>query len=1234
MKAIKIKKIPVFLTLILILLAIVAETTYMSDFEFRYRTRKFNRILRQKEKIMELCLHGMEPILARGESHGSLSETNLFSLAGQNRITILEYLGNKLVSWSDNDFDVPLLLTDSTYSSPMIFIQNGWFISKTLKAGNETIVALLRLRNDYGFENDIIKNGFLKDYGLPGNVGFSRDEDSSQFKVFTTGGDFVFCLQFPEVKSITYFILLPLLLWIASFFCLIYLVLNIVKYLSVKGRNTVALISCASIFLIIYLLALITRRPAVFFETELFLPYRYTMNLFIPSLGHFAIFSILLAVFSYALYTYLPVREILIRSEKRAIPLITMLLVPGALLFGLYNMVFSHLVFSSNINFETFKVLDLNLFSLVGFISLALLAGVPLLYIFRIFKIIKKPGPWSVIISVFTSSFIFLIFYPGKPEILLPLFIFYFLIVTITWAVGQAKTGLFNKTVIFSLVTGLYSAYMITYLSEKKTEENIKIQLVGYSTENDPFAEHLLLDMWPLISSDSALKQLMDVEYFETSDVDRISDYLRVKYFTGYWGNFNLNLVLCMKGDSLRIEERNEKYDDCFSFFENKVHTSGNQLTGTGFYFVDNMLGRSNYLGRVFFDYNDGRRIGLFMDLYSDINVFQPGYSELLLDKKYHSYARLKEYSFAKYINGEIVLSTGEFSYNKTDEAYINKVTDYRLFNEYTYRHVLYRNGNITVLISRPLTSARDIIISFAYLFAFIVIFSNIILLLASKPVLKTPAGFNFRQKMQLSFIGILLFSFTLVGIVISSLAIRQYQTKHYENLTEKLNSIYIELENKISRERFLSSKWRADDGSTLNEVLVKFSNIFNTDINLYDLYGYLIATSRPEVYYRNLTSHRMDYMAHINLKDLTRSEYFQKEKIGNLNYVSAYRIFYNSDNEILTFLNLPYFRMQSVLAKEISDMVVAVINFTLLLIMIAMSVAVFISGRLTAPLALISSRLASVELGKKSEHLSYRGSDEVGDLVKQYNLMVDELEESALKLARSERESAWREMAKQIAHEIKNPLTPMKLNVQQLLKSWKDGVPGFEKKLEKFTRNQIEYINNLSSIATAFSSFAKIPEPVPVTVDLIEQIKINLELFKNSDNITFRLGWPHSGKLFIYADREQLNGIFSNLIKNSIQSIPPEREGIVKVGIEVVDMKVIVAFADNGTGIPESLKNKMFTPNFTTKSSGTGLGLSIVKRFVESAGGRVWFESEADKGSVFFVEFPLINSDWKPEIG
>ena len=184
--------------------------------------------------------------------------------------------------------------------------------------------------------------------------------------------------------------------------------------------------------------------------------------------------------------------------------------------------------------------------------------------------------------------------------------------------------------------------------------------------------------------------------------------------------------------------------------------------------------------------------------------------------------------------------------------------------------------------------------------------------------------------------------------------------------------------------------------------------------------------------------------------------------------------------------------------------------------------------------------------------------------------------------------------------------------------------MPDFEKRLEKFTKNQIEYIETLSSIASAFSSFAKLPSPSPSEIDLTEQIKTTLELFRDTENITFTAGWPEKCRIMVYADREHLNGIFSNLIKNAIQSVPQDRHGEIKIGIEVKSDRAIVSVADNGTGIPDELKAKMFTPNFTTKSSGMGLGLSIVKRYVESAGGRVWFESEKDKGSVFFVELPV----------
>ena len=1223
MKRNKLKITPLILTIVFVLLAVVSESLYLGDFVFRYRTARFNRILKEKESIMETCIRGMSPLLAHSDDE-RIPESDLFTMAEENGITILEYMGGKLAYWSDTDFDVPVMITDTVFNNQFIFMQNGWFLVRSVEAANEKIVGLLRIKSEYGFENDIIRNSFAPGFGMPEGTTFSTDRAQSPFHVFASDGTFLFSVLYPDEKGDTFFILVPMALWVIAFIFILSLTFRFACRLAGKQLRGQGLIASFLVFLALYLVILVARRPAVFFQTDLFLPYTYRMNDFIPTLGHLLALSILVAVYSYLLYRIVRVSPESGNRLKPVYPFLILLLVPAALLIGLHNNMFSHLVFNSNASFDAYKVLDLDIDSLAGFLSILLLAFLPFLYISRVFSVIKGISFPVVLFSSVITSLVFVPFLFRNIPMLAATTIFYIALALAVWFFSIRNTAFFNKSVVFSLIAGMYSLFLIMLQSEKKAEENIKIQLVTYSTENDPTAEHLLLDMWPALTSDSLLREMMDVQIFENDDFNNISDYLHDKYFNGYWGNFNLNFYLCSRNDSIRTGMRNLIEENCFSFFGIKIAESGHQLTGTQFYFIDSKHGRSSYLGQLFFSFGDGRMNGLFMDLYSDIKVFQPGYTELLLDKKYHSYSRLREYSFAKYINGEMVLTTGDFTYDKTDAVYIDKVTDFSFFRADLHRHALYRNGNVTVMISRPEVSVQDILVSFAYIFAFILIFSHLAFFIVRKPVMAKLTGLNFRQKMQISFIGILLVSFTIVGTVVSLLAVQQYKERHYENIREKLSSIQLELENTISSVRILTPGWQNASYGSLEEMLVDLSNIFNTDINLFDREGYLIATSRPEIFYRNLTGRRMNNLAILNLTNLRKTEYLQSERIGNLEFVSAYVPFQNQAGEFIAFLNLPYFRMQSVLAREISNMIVAVINFTLLLVVITMALAVFISGRLTSPLAMLSSRLASVELGKKSEHLSYKGNDEVGDLVRQYNIMVDELEESARNLADSEREYAWREMAKQIAHEIKNPLTPMKLNIQQLYKSWTDRVPGFEKELERFTKNQIEYIDNLSSIASAFSSFAKIPAANPVRVDLKEQVRNTAELFRNSDNISFRISCPDNEEVIIYADKEQINSILSNLVKNAIQAIEPGSEGNIEIRMEKGSSKVVVSVSDNGSGIPESLRNRMFTPNFTTKSSGTGLGLSIVKRYAENAGGRIWFESESGKGSVFYVEFPL----------
>ena len=181
-------------------------------------------------------------------------------------------------------------------------MRNGWFLTKSVRAGNENIVGLMRIRSDYGIENDIIRNGFVEDFGIPDKTGLSRDRNASEFQIFAGDGTFLFSLLYPEEKGKTYFIFIPLLLWGLTFLILLLLTLHLVRYQVGKDRKFTALITCFGILSVIYLLILVARRPAVLFQTELFSPYRYTMNAFIPSLGHLLVLSILLAVICYVLY--------------------------------------------------------------------------------------------------------------------------------------------------------------------------------------------------------------------------------------------------------------------------------------------------------------------------------------------------------------------------------------------------------------------------------------------------------------------------------------------------------------------------------------------------------------------------------------------------------------------------------------------------------------------------------------------------------------------------------------------------------------------------------------------------------------------------------------------------------------------------------------------------------------------------------------------------------------------
>lgn len=468
--------------------------------------------------------------------------------------------------------------------------------------------------------------------------------------------------------------------------------------------------------------------------------------------------------------------------------------------------------------------------------------------------------------------------------------------------------------------------------------------------------------------------------------------------------------------------------------------------------------------------------------------------------------------------------------------------------------------------------------------------------------------------------IGVLLLSLIIVGFGTIYYNVNQFERNLYESIGEKIQSVLVEMEHKLGGEFELTK----DYSDYLNYLLVKFSNVFYIDINLYDVHGNLLASSRSQVFEKGLMGNKMDVDAYQQMVVNKSGKYIHKESIGELSYYSAYVPFKNDDNELLAYLNLPYFTKQSELKKEIYTIVVAVVNIYFFLILLSVVVAIFVSNNITKPLELIQERFRAIDLGKQNEPIEYTSNDEIGSLISEYNRMVSELSENAEKLAKSERESAWREMAKQIAHEIKNPLTPMKLSVQYLQKAWKDEIPDFDKRLEKFSNSLISQINNLSSIATEFSNFAKMPRARAEEVNIIAKLSDSINLLESTENVNFEVDYQGVEELYVYADKEQVLIVFSNLIQNGIQAVPKERDANIKIKVEEINEKVRISISDNGSGVPEDLREKLFIPNFTTKSSGMGLGLAIVKNIIVNAGGEIWYETEMNVGTTFYVTFPV----------
>ncbi|WP_417290785.1 sensor histidine kinase [Corallibacter sp.] len=461
-----------------------------------------------------------------------------------------------------------------------------------------------------------------------------------------------------------------------------------------------------------------------------------------------------------------------------------------------------------------------------------------------------------------------------------------------------------------------------------------------------------------------------------------------------------------------------------------------------------------------------------------------------------------------------------------------------------------------------------------------------------------------------------------MASILIAIVTIYQYneEAKDYhkdrldrkeENIRESINYTLRETTYEVKTERI---------PLIFKEKLSEIAAIHKLQINLYDLEGSLLKSSKASL---SLDSIPKCIQAEVlnTLANTVEHRYVGEHIENGETYQTSFSYITDEKFKPLAILNLPYLENDGFLDNKLKEFLERLAYAYLFMLIIAVILAYLLSKYITRSLKTISDKMNATRLEKRNKKIEVESSsEEIETLVKSYNAMIDQLEESAVKLATNEREQAWREMAKQVAHEIKNPLTPMRLSVQSFQRKFDPQDENIHQKLDEYTKTLIQQIDTMSSIASAFSNFAKMPAQQNESLNVVEISKLAIDIF-SEDYIVFA---SEKDEIWANFDRTQLIRVITNLVKNGIQAIPDEQENK-KIVVSVLEREkdVVISISDNGTGISEANKTKIFEPKFTTKTSGMGLGLAMVKNIVETYNGSITFTTEKDKGTAFVVNFP-----------
>lgn len=1162
--------------------------------------------------------------------------TDYLALANKQKVIIHLFKQDTLVFWTDNTINSIKYLQALKPGFFYLNTNNGSFLVSFLQQNSYKVAVFYQLKTNYQFQNQYIQNHINGDLSFLGSALFSPSPIADFQDLFDRKGNYLCSIQifgFPKITPNW----LRLLLVLSLLFCL--WSFHLLSKEIIRRHFFLGSVFFIGGSQIARWLLLINKLPLFIYNQKLFGPEIYASSIYNPSLGDFIVSVALL------LWYFILIKQIAIQVKFSKLTLWLQLAFISWISIVLADACFDSiksLVFDSQISFDVKNIYSINEYTLLGI----LLAFMLLILSFQLFKkwyylllnnTLLFYEKFLIVCLVFFFLHPFLVVtlfernssYTVTSSILLGVFFLYQ-----RFLVPRLKR--FQRYFVFVILLSSISSISIYHYSAIEEEESRFLYAAKLVSQNDVNAEYFLEDIEKKIIAEPILSSYFNNPIAYKSQLVKR---LRQLYFSGYMSKYDITVYDFDANKSHYVTRNIYNYRQVDYIYKNLGSNTMNQY----FKFLKNNAYLKGYLGKFIVKDNQGILGYFFIHLQPKLVQDETRFDELLIDGFRTNTNKNKNYSFALYRDMRLLSQSGEYAY-RTTFTFDDILGKSGLFEENGYSHLLFKeNDQLYVVVSIKLAAWYEPLglfsLSFVF-FTFILILFVFIYTIFNNRWLNLhfikhhPFGLwvqtqlndvlsikdanlsLIRTRIQLGIVLIVFLTLGSTAYFTINFISKQNAIRQEEKLVKKLKSVVSAIENESQEINF--NNQQADAEASINQI----ADFYNTDITFFNVNGEMLSSTIKKVYTEGIVAPLMDAQAYYHLHNLRESQIVQREAIATFTYTGAYVPVFGKNRSLLGYVQLPNFYQNLDLNSEISSIIIGFINLYALLFISIGLIAWVVSRNISYPLMLVQKQMAKITFGKQNEPILWNRNDEIGELIKQYNLMIDQLAESAEKLAISEREGAWRDIARQIAHEIKNPLTPMKLSVQHLERAWNDQSPKLPETFKRVTRTLITQIDTLSDLATEFSSYAKMPIPRYEQIhvkDLLEEL-----VYLQQESFTGKISYTCNEFTTLWYDLSYLNRTLTNLIKNACQSIPEDREGEVLIQVYSKDGYLCFEVKDNGCGIDEEQKANIFMPYFSTKVIGMGLGLPIVKSMIESGGGDITFSSLLGVGTTFLVRIPL----------